>query len=430
MGLLDVLPIVGPAVLCVIADYVGLAAISPALPYHLNATIAPTPEELATWVGAITTAQFGAVILACIVWGRVCDVRGARLGLLLTMLGDSIFFSLTAAAHSPLALLLVRFGAGFFSPLVPALAYIFETVPPAQVVDGVAWYMLSVVSGLAIGSAAVSLYDVLGWTAFTLLVGGIAGATLIVASVTLKQRAAAQRKVKTEGVWRAVRSVDFLSTALTSFAVGYSLNNYLIVTAVMLFEMYQLSPSQTSTVFLCIPALLLLSNIFSPRIIRFLGNQRSITIFWSLGTVLCGLVALPSVHNQVATFLPVLLLHIMSMAIAHMVNQSRPGMIGAHYTKNGTGQLSGYSRVMFATGQALAPIVSLKLFTIHVRWAWLGEVALNTAVLVSYPIMGLSLWTDPAWRNAQIAASQAAKVPARVAADEPKSTSNACTVEP
>jgi hypothetical protein len=150
-----------------------------------------------------------------------------------------------------LTLLLVRACAGFFSPLVPALAYIFEVVPPARIVDGVTWYTLSVLSGLTLGSAAAGLYEPLGWHAFSLLLSAIAAVALTVAAVTLKQRVTPNDGApKVAGVRAAVFSGDFLTTMLTTFCVGWDFSVYLVVTAVMLFDMYAFSARSAALVFL------------------------------------------------------------------------------------------------------------------------------------------------------------------------------------
>jgi hypothetical protein len=129
--------------------------------------------------------------------------------------------------------------------------------------------------------------------------------------------------------------------------------------------------------------------------------QGALTVGLSCGSAFGGMIALPAVHKQLTTFVPVLLLHISSNAIAHTVNQARPGMIGRHFTQNGTGQLSGYNRVCFAAGQALAPVVALQLFTVHVSLPWLSMLVLGVLTLMSYPLMGVSLRHDPAWRTMQ-----------------------------
>ena len=250
-NLFAVFPTIAPALLCVIADYIGLGAITPALPYHLADKTTLSSKQVASWVGAISSSQFGAVVLACIFWGRVCDVRGARFALLCTMLGDTLFFSLTALGEDPAILLAFRLGAGFFSPLVPALAYVFEKVPPKNLFDGITWYTLSVVMGLACGSSVAAIYEPLGWVAFSLVIGGIAAVAAAVGAVYLKPRPPSTGgKAKPEGVLQAMKTGDYISCVLTSFAVGWDLNLYLQVTAVMLFELYNFTPGQSSLIFL------------------------------------------------------------------------------------------------------------------------------------------------------------------------------------
>lgn len=121
----SVLPAEMPALLATFADYFGLATMTPTLPFYLG-ELGIGAATVASWTGAILSAQFGAVVVGNLVWGNVADRLGARRALQLTMLGDVVFFSATAFARSAPELLLVRLLAGASTPLVPALSFIFE----------------------------------------------------------------------------------------------------------------------------------------------------------------------------------------------------------------------------------------------------------------------------------------------------------------
>ena len=121
---------------------------------------------------------------------------------------------------------------------------------------------------------------------------------------------------------------------------------------------------------------------------------------------------------------------ICTFSIAHVANQSRPGAIGRHFTKNGTGQLAGYSRVMFAAGQAVSPAIALQLYPLGVGWAWSGILVLNVFVLLSYPLLGVHLLREPKWATAQVVAEAALPAAAKSessddAASTPEDTSGA-----
>ena len=102
-----------PALLCVSADYAGLAAITPILPFHLRDRCGVEDgDATAIWTGIISSSQFAAVMLACLVWGGVADRIGAKRTVQITMLGDLVTFTASAFVTSPVAMLIARFCAG------------------------------------------------------------------------------------------------------------------------------------------------------------------------------------------------------------------------------------------------------------------------------------------------------------------------------
>eukprot|EP00966_Prymnesium_polylepis_P243744 5636784-Prymnesium_polylepis.2 len=88
---------VGPAVIATFADYVGLALLVPSVPFYLS-ELGMTDEEVPVWNGVITTAQFAAVVVGNTVWGRVSDRTSSKLALQAAMVGDTVFFALSAVA--------------------------------------------------------------------------------------------------------------------------------------------------------------------------------------------------------------------------------------------------------------------------------------------------------------------------------------------
>lgn len=402
MGLLAVFARIHIVILCVVVDYIGLGSIAPALPFHLNATATRTltADGLATWVGAINTAQYATVVAACLFWGRVSDRHGAKPALAITMAGDAIFFSLTAFAEHPVLLLVVRLGAGFFSPLVPALAYIFEQVPPQEFVTAMTVYSMAVLLGLSIGSAMVSLYVYIGWRGLTLPVGVLALIAFVLALLVLRRRPPSPGGHKTEGVWRAVQSADFVTTAATTLLIGYCFSQYLVLTAVMAFEVYQLSPAHTSAIFLGIPAVIFLNQSVGPRIMAKLGLQRTISVLLIVGALASVCLALPPVHATIGGYLLAFFWVILPLSIAHSCNQARLGLIGRHYTQNGTGQLSSYTRLLFAAGQALSPICATTMYAYAGVWLpWAVQALLIALTLAAHPLLGVALFREPEWRN-------------------------------
>ena len=125
----------------------GLALLLPALPFLLD-ELGFSETQVPVWNGIITTSQFAAIILGNLVWGAVSDRYGSQRSLACAMIGDTLFFALTAAAPfglrgTPAGVMLVavRAGAGFCTPLVSALVFIFDRAgSPRELVKGLGDY--------------------------------------------------------------------------------------------------------------------------------------------------------------------------------------------------------------------------------------------------------------------------------------------------
>ena len=78
------------------------------------------------------------------------------------------------------------------------------------------------------------------------------------------------------------------------------------------------------------------------------------------------------------------------------LNQGRLKTIGMWYTVNGTGAISGISRIFAASGQALGPIVSVGLYRSVGWWApWLFAALLEATGMALYWVLGVSLFSEP-----------------------------------
>ena len=69
-----------------------------------------------------------------------------------------------------------------------------------------------------------------------------------------------------------------------------------------------------------------------------------------------------------------------------------------HQTVNGTGAVTGASRLIFAVGQAVSPIASLGVYSVAGLWAPFAlAAALQCAALAVYVPCGVHLWREPDW---------------------------------
>ncbi len=94
-----------------------------------------------------------------------------------------------------------------------------------------------------------------------------------------------------------------------------------------------------------------------------------------------------------------------SLSFASLPAQARAKLIGLHQTDNGTGVITGTSRLVQACGQAAAPVLAAQLYVRVGPWApWAAFAAVQGAVLALYPILGVALDRDPDWKAVALAA--------------------------
>ena len=106
--------------------------------------------DLPRWNGMIMGAQFAAVIFGNLLSGKMGDKHGSAAAVKLALLGQVVFFALSAFAPfgvgaptlAATLLLLTRIGAGISTALTASLLYIFDRAPTRQsLLRGVAQYM-------------------------------------------------------------------------------------------------------------------------------------------------------------------------------------------------------------------------------------------------------------------------------------------------
>ena len=89
-------------------DIFGLCTILPLIPFFVKDVGAPK-----IWVGLISGAQFLGCCLGNFTWGQVGDRRDPNAVALGLMVGDAVFFALTAACTDAPSLCAVRVLTGF-----------------------------------------------------------------------------------------------------------------------------------------------------------------------------------------------------------------------------------------------------------------------------------------------------------------------------
>lgn len=406
---------IAPSLICVLSDYIGLCALMPVLPFHCRDS---GISDVELWTGAISSSQFAAVMLACVLMGPVIDRVGAKRSMQLAMTGNVVTFVASAWAVSPVLLLFVRFCAGLSSPLVPALASIFEAVSAERAVHGTSAYMLAVVLGMQLGAAAVGLYDLIRWRGIALLSGGISLLALV--STVLLRSARRTIRPKPLRVLQALCSQHFATHAATAFSIGYSFTSVLTLLPLVLMQRGWPAAHVSLVAFaLALPTAV--AAVLSPALTRCCGVQGAITCGLLVQLICAALLCAPSCAASPAVLITMCVMIQFAVFTEQPPNNSRAKAIGQHLTSGGTGTVTGWSRFVFSAGCATGPVVSLVLHGLAIWAPWLLVVAVQALTVVAYLVCGVSLVHDPDWgvaredtvstshTNSQIASTQASE---------------------
>ena len=140
----------GPAIAAMAADILGQAIVAPALPFYLSEVSVPV-ADLPRWNGMIMGTQFAAVVLGSLLSGRMGDNYGSAAAVKLALMGQVVFFALSAFAPfgvvdeptlAATLLLLTRIGVGISTTIVSAQLYIFDRAANLEsLIRGLAQYM-------------------------------------------------------------------------------------------------------------------------------------------------------------------------------------------------------------------------------------------------------------------------------------------------
>ena len=230
-----------PAALCVLVDYFGLVTIAPLLPYLLAEV--DHVEDPDAWLGPIMSVQFGAGIAGHLCWGALSDRFGAQRILIIAMLGDAACFGATAFCAEPQSLLLVRGFAGFFTPLVPATAFVLERCRGPELVDAFGKQAAAALSGSVLADGVVAfLYPVLGWAG----VNAMSAVAALIAVVSMKWVVPALPRTSVvedstagpQGAARALCTGEVVTSMLTAMSMGWLLDVLVVIRPEVLREQF------------------------------------------------------------------------------------------------------------------------------------------------------------------------------------------------
>ena len=423
-----------PGMASCFADYLGMAMLTPALPYFLS-DIGMSAAAVATWTGAITTAQYAGAACGNMAVGAMGDALGSRATLGATLFGDVALFAATAFSRDVTTLIIIRCLAGVSSPLVASLHYILRRATSKKhTLEGVNAYSISVNAGYAFGSVIVGLgYDALGWVGLNVLSAVVAGGALVTVLALVKKeppsakrspsvlRALGEVRRDSPGAAGADGSQDaagrgandaarttfsvyrtgaMVSHMVTAVNVGYQFMGFLVLFVLMAKQILRWSPATLGWSFMAIPIVntLVMYYVIPPLIKRF-GVHALITYSSACTMLTLAVFAVPAVHTSPAGVMAVTVSLVLCVVTVQVPNQMRIKLIADAFAPGDMGKITGASRVCFAIGQTSSPVVCAVLYVIHPSLA-IGSMFLAvTTVPIAFYLCGQSFFVDPATKE-------------------------------
>jgi len=376
---------VGPAVLCVAVDDLGLSLIVPSLPYHLE----DNGVDVGKFYGLIITVQFISVSIGSFFWGVIADKYGSKISLQGAMFFDTLFFTLTAFFSNPWLLLLCRLGSGFSSPIVSAITYAFDVCGEDEVVVAVTIITTASTMAYIVGGAVVgALYTTLKWLGINIMAGGFAAFAFSMASLAAKPPKI-ETTEKTDAS-AAIKTKQFATIILSSVLFGWA-NNAMYTSCVLHFFVYfDFTIAQVGYVLTGIPIFLTICGMFAPLAAKKAGEVGCVVLAHVLLCVTSGLLALPFINESIPLFLIVKICTWVAITVPVPANTGRIKTLAVEKIPSGdTGLLNGVVGTAITLGRGLSPVLSTTLYDID-KWMPFALICLLcTLCIASYKVLGI-----------------------------------------
>jgi hypothetical protein len=192
------------------------------------------------------------------------------------------------------------------------------------------------------------------------------------------------------------------SHAVTAVNVGYQFMGFLVLFTLMAKQILKWSATTLGWSFMAIPIVnSLVMYYVIPPLIKRVGVHALIT-YSSMGTMLTlGAFAVPAVHTSPAGVMLVTVCLVLCVVTVQVPNQMRIKLIADAFAPQAMGKITGASRVCFAVGQTLSPIVVAVLYTIHPSLA-IGSMFLAVATVpIAFFLCGQAFFVDPVAKEAE-----------------------------
>lgn len=197
-------------------------------------------------------------------------------------------------------------------------------------------------------------------------------------------------------MYSVYRTGAMLSHMYTAFNSGYQFMGFLVLFTLMAKQILGWSPVAIGWSFLAIPIANTITMYYLiPPWVRVMGVHAGVTCS-SVGTMFTlALFALPPVHESPAGIMCVTFLLIICVVTVQVPNQMRIKMIADQYAPEQMGRITGASRVCFAAGQTLSPVMCAVLYTVHPSLAIASMFLAVAGVPAVFAATGQTFFRDP-----------------------------------
>jgi DHA1 family multidrug resistance protein-like MFS transporter len=410
-------------------DYMGLGSIFPLIPYFVEAQGASV-----VWLGLIVSVQYAALTLGSQVFGALCDRRDPKRVMVAVLAADVALFFLSGVAPSVELMVLVRAGAGFFTPMPIGTAWIGIVVPDAQKAKAFHGITLAILSGFILGTALGGLTGDLFWACTASAAIALAAMLLILFGAPPAPPGSArggkhvlgggtgggdggdgddEDDGRPHGVKKVLSTFEWRACALISYNVGQEGACAGPVAAYLFSTRFGYSPQETGWVFCGIVFCLLVVNVCLMDRIAWIPTLPRVLVLAACETpAYIGMIALfasdatsgslPAHADIIFIVLAVCLFSFNAML--HPTSFDLGSTYADRWGRNCQGTVLGAQNSLFSLGQAVGPLVAAALLGVQTYlcfvFMYVGLVATMLANAIVYQ-------RDKKWRLEQAAGASA-----------------------
>jgi len=345
-----------PPITAAFADYFGLGCMSPLIPFWVE-----SHNGNPSAIGAILTAQYSGVIIGSTCAGLFSDRLGRKKTLTFALLGDVVFFTLTAFVGSINAMIAVRFLAGLFTPLTASIAWILDiSGDDAVKARNQGFFGMASVAGFMLGAAMGGFFGYKHFKLVNIFCGSLA-AFACLNVVKGEEPDPPFALSEPHGRWRIVRTTLFCSLAMCNFVVGLQFTGITTISAIILPSRFEYKEWQLALAYMGITFghFVCLANL--KRLVSKFGKINLMFMSFLLSTLSQIILCFEQSYAHHLLTLGLLTLSSLVLPLGMTIVNLLSVGVADKFGKNARGATVGFLRTIFNIGQALGPVYAVFL---------------------------------------------------------------------